>query len=171
MRIFFLSLPLAAGWGGSEELWADTARAALEDGHQVWITPRVDDSGNDARLRELQSLGARLVRRRQDQAHDGKTNTEVVPNAAFEIARTVDAIFMSAGGSVRELIDPAVRRLLEISRTKTVVSGHGDPEGDGRAGPDQTRSTRNPALAHDSDSATRLRGPAQSDAEGPGPAP
>jgi len=122
MRIFFLSLPAAAGWGGSEELWADTARAALEDGHQVWITPRVDDSGNDARIQELQSRGACLVTRRQSPAENGKMQTEVVPNAASEIARTVDAIFLSAGGSVRELIDPAVRRMVEVSRTTKVTA-------------------------------------------------
>jgi hypothetical protein len=39
VKIAILSLEPVAGWGGSEEFWADTARAALRAGHHVWFTP------------------------------------------------------------------------------------------------------------------------------------
>src|SRR5260221_6483957 len=111
MRIVFLSLPPEAGWGGSEELWADTALAALDDGHEVWICPRVDDSGNDARLRELLARGANLVSRQAE----GHTGAEVVPQELLNLASAARAVFVSAGGSIGELIEPDVDRLLAAS--------------------------------------------------------
>jgi len=121
MNILVLALPAVAGWGGSEELWADTARVALNDGHCVWITPRIDDSGNDSRLRELVSLGAVLISRERFRSGGGPQEVEVVPNAAYEVVRSVDAILLSAGGSMRELIDPAVLRLIEVSRPTPLI--------------------------------------------------
>jgi glycosyltransferase involved in cell wall biosynthesis len=105
MRLLILSLPAAAGWGGSEELWADTARAARADGHRVWITPRDDDSGNDARLRDLEARGVTLVRRTPGSA-------ETVPAAVRDLIGSMDSVLISAGGSVRELVHPRVLDLL-----------------------------------------------------------
>lgn len=108
MRLMILSLPAAAGWGGSEELWASTAQVALTEGHQVWITPRDDDSGNDARLRDLLARGATPISRTPG-------TPETVPAALWNLASSMDALLLSAGGSVRELVHPEVLDLVARS--------------------------------------------------------
>jgi L-malate glycosyltransferase len=66
VRLAFVSTMFLAPWGGSEELWADAAKAALTEGHEVHLflygwpeTP--------ARVRELEAAGAQLhLRARHD---------------------------------------------------------------------------------------------------------
>jgi L-malate glycosyltransferase len=116
MRVLILSLPSVAGWGGSEELWAETARAALEAGHQVWITPRIDTDRRDARIRGLVEAGAVVLHRNPGSPTARGPGAEVVPVAASRVASTADAILLNAGGSVRELLHPDVLRLVRQSR-------------------------------------------------------
>jgi glycosyltransferase involved in cell wall biosynthesis len=116
MRVLILSLPSVAGWGGSEELWAETARVALEAGHQVWITPRLDIDRRDAPVRGLVEAGAVVLQRHPGSPTRRGPGAEVVPVAAPRVAGTADAILLNAGGSVRELLHPDVLRLVHQSR-------------------------------------------------------
>lgn len=60
MKIAFLATQWQSFWPGSEELWAEAARIALERGHEVTIVvfrwPEIPP-----KIRELQRLGAGLV--------------------------------------------------------------------------------------------------------------
>ena len=116
MRVLILSLPSVAGWGGSEELWAETARVALGAGHQVWITPRLDVDRRDTPVRGLVAAGAVVLRRNPVTTTGRGLRAEVVPVAASRVARTADMILLNAGGSVRELLHPDVLRLVRQSR-------------------------------------------------------
>jgi L-malate glycosyltransferase len=116
MRMLILSLPSVAGWGGSEELWAETARVALEAGHQVWITPRLDIERRDIPVRGLVEAGAVVLHRNPGSTTGRGPGVEVVPVAASQVASTADAILLNAGGSVRELLQPDVLRLVRRSR-------------------------------------------------------
>jgi glycosyltransferase involved in cell wall biosynthesis len=122
MKILFLAVEPVAGWGGSEELWADTAQAALADGHQVWFTPRVDPNGNDAKLTELMALGATMVPRKWWTDEGGAVRAETVPAGLLAIAPRVDALFVSVGGSVRDLLDDAVADLIENAGVPVVAT-------------------------------------------------
>jgi len=113
VRIAILALEPVAGWGGSEELWADIARAALRAGHQVWFTPRHDPNGDDRVISELQTGGALMVPRASASGPDGSVTAETIPSQ-FEVAvREADVLFISVGGSVRDLLHPAVVHLVK----------------------------------------------------------
>jgi hypothetical protein len=116
MRVLILSLPSVAGWGGSEELWAETARVALEAGHQVWITPRLDVDRRDTPVRGLVEAGAVVLPRNPGTTTGRGLRAEVVPVAASRVASAADAILLNAGGSVRELLHPDVLRLVRQCR-------------------------------------------------------
>ena len=59
MRLAFVSLMAGASWGGSEELWSDTALLALEQGHDVFVS--VYNWGElPVKLRELKNKGAHV---------------------------------------------------------------------------------------------------------------
>jgi L-malate glycosyltransferase len=62
MRIGFISTMGALPWGGSEELWAETAFEALQAGHEVFISV-VGWANPAAKLRELERRGAKILRR------------------------------------------------------------------------------------------------------------
>jgi glycosyltransferase involved in cell wall biosynthesis len=116
MRVLILSLPSVAGWGGSEELWAETARVALAAGHQVWITPRLDIDRRETPVRGLVEAGAVVLPRNPGIATGRGPGAEIVPVAASRAANEADAILLNAGGSVRELLHPDVLRLVRQSR-------------------------------------------------------
>ena len=62
MRIGFISTMSPLPWGGSEELWAETAFEALQAGHEVLVS--VVGWANPARkLRDLERRGAKIFRR------------------------------------------------------------------------------------------------------------
>jgi len=122
VKILFLALEPVAGWGGSEELWADTAQSALEHGHQVWVTPRVDPHGTSTKLTELRRLGATIVPRRCWTAPSGALQAEVLPPGLLAIARNADAVFISVGGSLRDLLDEDIVALIEAIETPVVAT-------------------------------------------------
>jgi len=62
MRLAILSFNETAAWGGSDELWAATARKALAEGHQVIVSVRAWDE-EPAPLRALELAGAQVTRR------------------------------------------------------------------------------------------------------------
>ncbi len=62
MRIAFVSLMDGSPWGGSEELWAAAAEAALSQGHEVMVSC-YDWGEIPPRLQKLTAAGAKLVRR------------------------------------------------------------------------------------------------------------
>ena len=51
-----------AAWGGSEELWAETAFEALQAGHKVFVSV-VGWANQAPKLRELERRGAKILRR------------------------------------------------------------------------------------------------------------
>jgi glycosyltransferase involved in cell wall biosynthesis len=122
MRMVFLALEPVAGWGGSEELWVDTARAALAAGHQIWFTPRVDPHGDDPKLTELVVLGAIRVPRRSWTDDAGAVHAEMIPADLLAIAARADVLFVSAGGSVRDLLDDAVAALIDEAKVPVVAT-------------------------------------------------
>lgn len=113
MRIVILAAEPVAGWGGSEELWADTALAALTAGLEVWFTPRVDPNGDDTRPNELVALGAAKLPRRSWMDAEGHVRAEMVPAELAAVASRADVLFVSVGGSVRDLLDDSLASLIE----------------------------------------------------------
>lgn len=63
MRIAFITTMATAPWGGSEALWGETARRALDAGHEVFISV-YDWPTTPAVVQQLVSRGARLHRRK-----------------------------------------------------------------------------------------------------------
>ena len=63
MRIAFITTMASAPWGGSEALWAATARAALEAGHEVFISV-YGWSTTPSAIAELEAKGAQIHRRK-----------------------------------------------------------------------------------------------------------
>ena len=113
MKIAILALEPVAGWGGSEELWADTARAALRAGHEVLFTPRHDPNADDRVIGELQASGAVIVPRASASGPGGSITAETIPSEFDAVAREADVLFISVGGSVRDLLHPAVVHLVK----------------------------------------------------------
>ncbi|MFE6925390.1 glycosyltransferase [Nocardia sp. NPDC057663] len=112
MKIVILAVEAVVGWGGSEELWADTARAALAAGHEVWFTPRVDPRGYEAPLDELVALGATKLPRRSWTDADDRVHAEMVPAELAAIASRADVLFVSIG-SLRHVLDDALTSLIQ----------------------------------------------------------
>lgn len=113
MKLAILALEPVAGWGGSEELWADAARAALRAGHSVTFAPRHDPHHGDGPVQQLERAGATLIARQSRVGSDGTVHAETIPTAFEAAARDADLLFISVGGSVRDLIRPEVVALIE----------------------------------------------------------
>ncbi len=62
MRIGIISTMSGAAWGGSEELWSETAFKALQVGHEVFVSV-VGWANKAPKLRELERRGAKILRR------------------------------------------------------------------------------------------------------------
>ncbi|WP_280268054.1 glycosyltransferase [Nocardia wallacei] len=112
MKIVILAVEAVVGWGGSEELWADTARAALAAGHEVWFTPRVDPRGYEEPLNELVASGATELPRRSWTDPDGRVHAEMVPAELADIVSRADVLFVSIG-SLRYLLDDSLVNLIQ----------------------------------------------------------
>ncbi|MGH3943120.1 MAG: glycosyltransferase family 4 protein [Pseudonocardiaceae bacterium] len=122
MKIVILAVEPVAGWGGSEELWADTARAALAAGHEVWFTPRVDPHGDEATPNELVAMGTTKVPRRSWTDAEGQVRAEMVPATLASVASRADILFVSVGGSVRDLLDDALVSFIENAGIPAAVT-------------------------------------------------
>jgi glycosyltransferase involved in cell wall biosynthesis len=59
MKIAFISTMAGHSWGGSEELWAKTARLAIEQGHEVLISV-FDWGALPTKIHDLQTKGAHV---------------------------------------------------------------------------------------------------------------
>src|SRR6266850_3658424 len=62
MRIAYVSTLLSSPWGGSEELWAQSAREAAKLNHQIGIFV-YDWPGQPIQITQLVSEGASLFKR------------------------------------------------------------------------------------------------------------
>lgn len=122
MRLAILALEPVAGWGGSEELWVDSAQAALRAGHSVTFTPRHDPREGDSPVRQLERAGATFIARRAGADSDGLVHAETIPAAFEAAARDADVLFISIGGSVRDLIRPEVVTLIEQQPSPVVAT-------------------------------------------------
>jgi glycosyltransferase involved in cell wall biosynthesis len=67
MKILFITTMGAGGWGGSEDLWAGSAHAAIDDGHEVAIVSRHRDP-EPRQFTELRNRGAWSITRSRDQS-------------------------------------------------------------------------------------------------------
>ena len=121
MKIVILAVEAVVGWGGSEELWADTARAALAAGHQVWFTPRVDPRGYEEPLNELVAMGATKLPRRSWTDTDGRVHAETVPAELVAIASRADVLFVSIG-SMRHLLDDSLAHLIQDAKVPVAAT-------------------------------------------------
>jgi glycosyltransferase involved in cell wall biosynthesis len=122
VRLAILALEPVAGWGGSEELWADVARAALGARHSVTFTPRHDPGRSDTVIHELKQSGATIIERQSNIDSNGTVHAETIP-AAFEVAaQDADMTFISVGGSVRDLIRPEVVVMAERLSSPVVAT-------------------------------------------------
>jgi glycosyltransferase involved in cell wall biosynthesis len=73
MRIAFITTIWGYDWGGSEELWANVAEKALDDGHEVLIS--IFETSRDAkRIQQLKARGAKIVERELFRAYGGYVN-------------------------------------------------------------------------------------------------
>lgn len=113
-------------WGGSEELWAQTARCALDEGHQVLISV-FDWSVEQPAIRELGARGAVLHVRSRRRKGPPKSLTDRVrgrlaalfppakpaPPSPYEGVRTFapDVLCLSQGGTFDVTYD---RLLLDL---------------------------------------------------------
>lgn len=121
MKIVILAVEAVVGWGGSEELWAATARAALAAGHEVWFTPRVDPRGYAEPLNELVASGATELPRRSWTDTDGRMHAEMVPAELVAVAARADLLFISIG-SMRHLLDDSLVGLIEGAKVPVAAT-------------------------------------------------
>ena len=97
MRICIFTIMGGGPWGGSEELWAATARAALDEGHAVAIVskrcPEVP-----APIAALQARGAEVFWRKHDQSSrvDRQVDRRVYPLPAVARWRP-DVVLVNLG--------------------------------------------------------------------------
>lgn len=99
MKICFVSTMTGIPWGGSEVLWSQTARRALEEGHQVatvtyrWPSPPEP-------LRQLQARGARLFHRAMNRDHRA---VRILEQTVYPLPRLIrwrpDVICFSQGSA------------------------------------------------------------------------
>ena len=110
-------------WGGSEILWAATARAALEDGHEVAIvTKRWPETPGT--LLDLESRGARLFLRDVDLASRSSRAYERIAGPLRALVRWgPEVVLISQGGVLELMFRGDVDRLLRTLGVPYAVLG------------------------------------------------
>jgi L-malate glycosyltransferase len=102
MRIAFVSFMRAFPWGGSEELWATTAKLALADGHIVCtLTQRWDTVPK--KIAELRQLGA---------------DTQVYDKATYSLAERL-AIKLGLQQRITDVVPPVEADVYVFSNGST----------------------------------------------------
>lgn len=94
MRIGFITTMAGSPWGGSELLWAHTAKQALLDGDEVYVSI-FDWSMEHPEIIELEKLGAKILPRPRFEQSSFLSNSYL--NSFFECK--ADALLISQGSS------------------------------------------------------------------------
>jgi L-malate glycosyltransferase len=124
MRIAVISTPAIASWGGSEELWAAMVEEALDAGHSVAISPRLDQYHPPDRLRALEQKGA-LILNKPVPAGDSKSlPLELDERAHYRQLFTPapDVVFINNGGGYEGLFSRSMTDALEELSAPYVVA-------------------------------------------------
>lgn len=148
MRLLFFSTMKGSPWGGSEELWHAAAMEAARDAHQVaacvFEWPSSESGSRQARLRELERAGVRVILRplkRRRLLEKVTTPAWMRELAAF----SPDRVCLSQGGAYeaagRKSVHPFVRWLLKSPVAFVNLVQYNDDDDDLR------RSTRRIARA------------------------
>ncbi len=133
MKIAFISIMTRLPWGGSEVLWSEAAKAALDDGHQVmasvfhWskdqpVIRQLVQSGMQLHTRRrwhLPDFAQKIVNRLTGEAYHRKWWP--APYKAIE-RFDPDLICVSQGGSIDVAFDGVQRLLLESGKPFFVIS-------------------------------------------------
>src|SRR5215472_6120753 len=93
MRIGIISTMSGQPWGGSEELWADTARLALQAGFQLSICLPFRPRPSHRKWEALEAAGA-------------ETFCYAIARRAHRVARMVSALHHGLGRQLRERLSP-----------------------------------------------------------------
>lgn len=131
MRIAFISI-VKDPWGGSEELWAQAASAAMKQGHEVLISA-YDRGELSPRFRALEEMGATLFLRRGYI----KPGTPLYPRVArkawhfilnklfnpfADLMRKDPDIVVYTGSCYSIKDDPQLMELLKRKRTPLIIN-------------------------------------------------
>ncbi|HEX2628175.1 MAG TPA: hypothetical protein VHM26_04170, partial [Chitinophagaceae bacterium] len=118
MKIAIISLMNKVPWGGSEELWAATALAALKEGHEVIVSVPAWEK-KPARISELEKAGATILfRPRHEQGHSIFSKTSSYFKRKYEAPfkkifdKTPGCILISQGGTFELASEPSLIRSL-----------------------------------------------------------
>lgn len=119
MKIAIISLMNTAPWGGSEELWAATASAALKAGHEIIVSVPAWPK-KPARISELEKAGITfLFRSRQPQASSIFSKTSSYLKRKYETPykkifdKTPGCILISQGGTFDLVNEPSLIKSLQ----------------------------------------------------------
>lgn len=133
MKIAFISIMTRLPWGGSEFLWSEAARAALEEGHEVMASV-FHWSKHQPAIRQLKGMGMRVTTRRRWplpeplQRISNRLAGEIYqrkwwPDPYAAIRRfNPDIICVSQGGSIDVAFDGVQRLLLESNKPFFLIS-------------------------------------------------
>jgi L-malate glycosyltransferase len=119
MKIAIISLMSTAPWGGSEELWAATASAALKAGHEVIVSVPLWPK-KPARISELEKAGVTfLFRSQQPQANSIFSKTSSYFKRKYETPykkifdKAPGCILISQGGTFDLVNEPTLTKSLQ----------------------------------------------------------
>ncbi len=115
MRLAFISTMAGAPWGGSEELWAASARAAMAGGHKVLIST-FDWGSLPPQIEKLRREGAQVLLRPREQTRVQKLLGAILPITPPWIRSLSgfepDAVLISQGSAYECVARSATRPLL-----------------------------------------------------------
>ena len=115
MRLAFISTMAAAPWGGSEELWAASARAALAGGHKVLVST-FDWGSLPPQIESLRRDGAQLLLRPRRQTRVQRLLSAILPITPpwiHSLSRfEPDAVLISQGSAYECVARSVTRPLL-----------------------------------------------------------
>ena len=128
MRYCIISTMSGHSWGGSELLWAEAARLAARDGHQVMAVSH-RPSKEPSQITELRSFGVDVIHRPQATGHHAVRGYERYLGTFPAIARgNPDALLISLGSAYDAVHDLELIRFLKTSRKPYVVICQHCPE-------------------------------------------
>lgn len=111
MKIGFITTMAGSPWGGSEFLWAHTAKQALLDGDEVYLSI-FDWSIEHPEIIELKKLGAKIFPRPRFEQSSSVANSHLI--SFFECK--ADALLISQGSSYDILAYAELVKLLDTCR-------------------------------------------------------
>ena len=112
-----------AAWGGSEELWAETAFEALQVGHEVFVSV-VGWADQAPKLRELERRGAKILRR-YNRNFPAQGGSFVAASSYRDLFKTNPDVLLINQGSCFEVIERSeLLELLYVAPIPFVLVSH-----------------------------------------------